>query len=149
MVEDIVFRFGYLGLFVVSFLAATLLPLSSEVLVASMPVLGYEVRLILIFATAGNYLSALTNYFVGKLGGRFVFARCIKVEPEKLLQAQSLFSRWGTPILFFSWVPIIGDPLTVVGGLLKVNLRYFTFWVLLGKTFRYAFILVIADLILG
>lgn len=149
MAEDIVFRFGYLGLFMVSFLAATLLPLSSEVFVASMPVFGYKVWLILIFATAGNYLGALTNYFMGKWGSRFLFTPYIKVEPEKLVQAQSLFSRWGTPILFFSWVPIIGDPLTIVGGLLKVNLRHFTFWVLLGKTLRYAFILVIADLIFG
>jgi membrane protein YqaA with SNARE-associated domain len=114
-----------------------------------MPALGYKIWPILIFATTGNYLGALTNYYMGKWGSGFLFTRYIQIEPEKLQQAQCLFGRWGTPILFLSWVPIIGDPLTIVGGLLNVDLRLFTFWVVLGKALRYVFILVLADLIFG
>lgn len=149
MAENIVLQFGYLGLFVISFLAATLLPFSSEAVVALMPSLGYKTGLVLIFATAGNFLGALANYFVGKWGGGFLLTRYIRVEPDKLQKAHNLFERWGAPILFFSWVPIIGDPLTVISGALKVRLAVFTFWVLLGKTLRYGVVLGAASWLFG
>lgn len=146
MLEEVALSFGYFGLFAVSFLAATLLPFSSEALVALMPHLGYKILLILLFATAGNYLGALTNYYVGKKGSRFIFSRYIRVGPEKLQKAQQLYERWGAPVLFFSWVPVIGDPLTVIPGLLNGNIVVFTFWVLLGKTLRYIVVLGISGM---
>ena len=57
---------------------------------------------------------------------------------EKL---EKVYGRWGSPILFFAWLPIVGDPLTVAAGVLRVNIYLFTFWVVLGKAFRY-FILI-------
>ncbi len=147
MTEYLVFHFGYLGLFMVSFLAATLLPLSSEAIVILMPSLGYDPWLILIVASAGNFLGSLTNYYVGRWGADFLLSRYLQVKPEKLQQAQTLYTRWGVPVLFFSWLPIIGDPLTVIGGLLKVKLWLFTFWVLLGKMLRYLVVLGLGQLI--
>lgn len=145
MVEDIIEKFGYLGLFVVSFLAATLLPFSSEAVVVMMKVLGYNTWMILMFATTGNYLGALTNYYVGKWGSNFLFSRYTRVKPETLQKAQKLYGRWGAPVLFFSWVPVIGDPLAVIAGTLNVNLSVFTFWVILGKAIRYIFVLRISS----
>ncbi len=145
--EDIVLQFGYAGLFVVSFLSATLLPLASEAFVALMPTIGYSAGLVLLFATTGNFLGSLTNYYIGKWGSDFVLARYLKTNQEKLDRARELFRRWGAPVLFFSWIPIIGDPLTVVGGILDVRFLTFSFWVLLGKTLRYLLILGVIQLV--
>lgn len=129
-------NFGYLGLFIVSFLSATLVPLTSEVAVVGMLALGFNVYLVMITAVAGSFLGSLSNYLVGRQGTRFVLARYVRFEPRRLIQAERFFGRWGPIALFFSWVPLIGDPLTLVAGAVNVNLRTFTFWVLTGKIVR-------------
>lgn len=141
MTESIFFQYGYAGLFAVSFLSATLLPLASEAFVALMPGAGYNIWWVLIFATVGNFLGSLTNYFIGKWGSNFVLARFVRTDEKKMQRAKELFNRWGTPVLFFSWIPIIGDPLTVVGGIMDIRLTTFPLWVLSGKVLRYLIIL--------
>ena len=141
MSENIFFEDGDAGLFAVSFLSATLRPLASEAFVALMPTVGYNTWLVLIFATVGNFLGSLTNYYIGKWGSNFVLAHYIPVDEKKTQRARELFNRWGTPVLFFSWVPIVGDPLTVVGGIMDVSLVTFTLWVFSGKVLRYLVIL--------
>ena len=148
MFESLIFQTGYFGLFLVSFLSATLIPLVSEAFVALMPTLGYSLWGVLFFATAGNFLGSLTNYYIGKLGSDFVLARWFQTGQDKMEKAEALFQRWGLPVLFFAWVPVIGDPLTVVGGIFKANLWGFSFWVLLGKTLRYLLILGVIDKVL-
>ena len=145
MTENFLIEYGYIGLFLVSFISATLFPLASEAFVAWMPTAGFDIWLILLFASTGNFLGALTNYYIGKWGGNFVFARFMKTDEGKIERAKGLFQRWGTPILFFSWIPIIGDPLAVVGGLMNVRLATFSFWVFTGKVLRYLFVLGIAQ----
>ena len=142
---EIFFKYGYLGLFIVSFLAATLIPLATEFFVITMPTIGYDVWLVLVVATVGNFLGSLTNYYVGKKGGDFVLSRYIRIKPETLVRAQKFYERWGPVALFFSWVPFIGDPLTAVAGTLHLDIRIFTFWVLFGKTLRYLVLLGIAS----
>ena len=109
-------------------------------LLAMLP-LGYNVWGVVLVATAGNYVGALTNYFVGKWGADFFLSRYITIKPETWARAEAFYQRWGRIALFFSWVPIIGDPLTAVAGALHVNLRTFTFWVALGKFTRYLVLL--------
>lgn len=135
-------NFGYLGLFLISFLAATLLPLGSEAAVVLMALSEFKPEWLFLVATAGNSLGALVNYGVGKWGAAFVFARYIQVEKAVLDRQAQTFSRWGAPILFFAWLPFVGDPLTVAAGALRVNPFLFTFWVVLGKACRY-FILIV------
>ena len=137
MTEDLIATFGYTGLFAISFLAATLFPLGSEAVVILMVARGYNSALVLTVATAGNYLGALTNYYVGRWGADFLFARYIQINPRALQRSQTIYQRWGAPVLFFSWAPIVGDALTVVSGMLKLPLGVFSFWVLLGKALRY------------
>jgi len=143
------FQFGYLGLFLVSFLSATLLPLASEVFVLAMPPLGYDRWLIIVVATAGSFLGSLVNYYVGHKGGDFVLSRYIQMKPQTLARAQQFYQRWGPIALFFSWVPFIGDPLTAVAGTLKLDIRIFTFWVIFGKSLRYLVLLGIASRLLN
>ena len=130
-------NFGYLGLFLISFLAATLLPLGSEAAVTLMAIAEFNPSRILIVATIGNSLGALINYLVGKWGAAFIFTKYIQVDQSTLEKLEKVYGRWGAPVLFFAWLPFVGDPLTVAAGVLRVNIYVFTFWVVLGKLFRY------------
>lgn len=134
--QSLLFNFGYLGLFLISYLSATVVPLSAEVAVVGMVALGYNTVLIVIVATTGSFLGALTNYFVGKKGSDFIFSRYYKIDESSLQRAEKQFNRWGGVALFFSWLPFVGDVLTVVAGVLHTDLRVFTFWVLLGRIVR-------------
>lgn len=147
MAEQLAEQFGYLGLLVASFLAATILPFSSEVAILLMYQLGFNGILILIFATTGNFLGALTNYYAGKLGNRYLLSKYIASDNKNFAKAEKLFKRWGTPILFFSWLPIIGDPLTIVPGILNSRLLPVAFWILLGRSLRYVFVLWFSSLV--
>jgi len=62
-----------------------------------------------------------------------------------MLNVERIYKKWGSPALFFAWVPIVGDPLTVVAGALNLNLYLFTFWVVLGKAFRYALVILTTE----
>lgn len=128
---------GYLGLFVVSFVAATLVPLGSELFVTALVVGGYNSWGVLTVATAGNALGSLANYYVGKWGSNFLLSRWIRIEPATLQRAHHLYERWGAPALFFAWAPLIGDALTLVSGMLRLPLLTFTLWVVAGKLLRY------------
>lgn len=139
--EDLIFQFGYLGLFIVSFLAATLIPLGSEIFAVSMTLADFNPWIIFATATLGNSLGAITNYYVGKYGTDFILSRFISVAPDKRQKVEKLYKKWGSPILFFGWLPIIGDPLTLVAGCFNLRLSIFIFWVVLGKAFRYALII--------
>ena len=137
MTAYLITNFGYLGLFLISFLAATLLPLGSEAAVTLMAIAEFNPSRILIVATIGNSLGALTNYLVGKWGAAFIFTKYIQVDQSTLEKLEKVYGRWGAPVLFFAWLPFVGDPLTVAAGVLRVNIYVFTFWVVLGKLFRY------------
>ncbi len=128
---------GYVGLFLVSFLAATVLPLTSEVMFVAMPALGYDIWIVFLVANAGSILGSVTNYFLGLKGGGFVLSRYVTVDPRKLARATDLYQRWGPVIVFFAWLPVIGDPLTIVAGVFRLQFRTFAFWMSLGKVFRY------------
>lgn len=142
---DFIFSLGYFGLFLISFLSASLLPLASEFFVVSMPPLGYDVWGVVVIATLGSYSGSLLNYVVGKKGTDFVLGRYIKIDPKTWDRAERFYMRWGPVALFFSWVPFIGDPLTAVAGALNMHLGVFSFWVLFGKTLRYLVLLGIAS----
>ncbi len=145
MIQDMIFQSGYLGLFMVSFLAATLVPLGSEIFVAVMAVSGYDPWLVFTVATTGNTLGSITNYYVGKLGTNFVLSRYIKVDPEKRQKAEEMYQKWGAPVLFLAWIPIVGDPLTLIAGVFNLDLCVFIFWVALGKSFRYFVVIKTAE----
>jgi len=147
--EWLISSFGYVGIFIIGFISSSLFPLGSEVFVIFMVNKGYDIWLILLFVTTGNYLGALSNYYIGKYGDKFFLSRYIKTDKKKKSKAHDLFERYGTPILFFSWVPVIGDPLCVIPGILNVSVKKFSFWVILGKIFRYMIIIFSTKAIVG
>lgn len=142
---DFILSLGYFGLFLISFLSASLLPLASEVFVLAMPPLGYNAWWIVVVATIGSYGGSVLNYVVGKKGTDVVLGRYIKIDPKTWAKAEKFYNRWGPVALFFAWVPFIGDPLTAVAGALHMQFGIFSFWVILGKTLRYIVLLGIAS----
>lgn len=137
---------GYLGLFVTAFLAATLLPLSSEALLSGMLAGGgFSPALLLISASAGNVLGSVVNWLLGRFCLHWQDRRWFPFKPAQLARASRWFSRYGVWSLLLAWLPIIGDPLTFAAGVLRVNLGLFLLLVATGKTARYALIIFVIE----
>ena len=129
---------GYLGLFVAAFGAATLLPLQSEAVLAGLLISGhYSLWLLLGIATLGNVLGSLVNWWLGRWVEHFKDRRWFPVSDKQLDKARRQYSRWGHWTLLLSWVPIIGDPLTLVAGVMREPLWRFLLVVTLAKSLRY------------
>ena len=135
---------GYAGLFVTSFLAATFLPLGSEAAVLALVVAGYSLPAIWLTATVGNTLGALLNYAAGRLGDRLLIRRLSTQNRQVLDRAGTWIRRWGAPAAFFAWLPVIGDPLTLLAGMARMPFVPFLVWVTLGKGLRYLALLAAA-----
>ena len=131
-------NYGFFALFLLSFLASTLVPLGSEWMVATMLLAGNEAWAVVTVATAGNYLGALTTYWIGLYGGDFLKRRVLRMDEKSTQKAERFYNRFGSLSLLFSFLPVIGDPLCLVGGLLRTGFIRFTLLVLTGKLARYA-----------
>ncbi|ODT20854.1 MAG: hypothetical protein ABS35_18880 [Kaistia sp. SCN 65-12] len=127
----------YAGLFFAALAAATLLPLQSEALLVGLLLAGYSPWLLLIAASAGNILGSTINWAVGRgmhrLGSRHNASRTAK----SLKRAEGWYRRYGKWSLLLSWLPVVGDPLTVIAGLLREPLPTFLLLVGVGKAARY------------
>lgn len=133
---------AYLALFATSFAAATILPFSSELLLTGLAVSGAFAPVWLwLAASAGNVLGAMVNWALGASIQRWKDRRWFPFSPEQLDRASRLFARYGLWTLLFSWLPVIGDPLTLIAGVLRVRLPVFLLLVALGKGARYALVL--------
>ena len=129
----------YGGLILASFLAATLLPGSSEALLSGLLVQGYGEPLLLVAAASfGNVTGSLANWLCGRFLARFMRRRWFPVSEKHYGHATAWFERYGIWTLLFAWMPIIGDPLTVVAGALRTPLLPFVVLVSIGKVVRYA-----------
>ena len=129
---------SYIGLFVAAFGAATLLPMQSEaVLVGMLLADRYVVSTLLAVATVGNVLGSALNWLLGRSVERFRHKRWFPVSESKLEKAQQSYLRYGRWSLLLSWVPIIGDPLTVVAGVMREPFWSFLLIVTMAKGVRY------------
>jgi membrane protein YqaA with SNARE-associated domain len=138
MLHDWLNQPGYVSLFFMSFLASTLLPLGSEWLLVMMLAGGYDPLSSVAVATVGNYLGAVVTYLIGIGGGRWLIEKVMRVSLQQQERAEQYYRRYGAFSLFFSWLPIVGDPLCLVGGMLRINFGLFTLLVASGKLVRYA-----------
>jgi len=133
---------GLVGLFLTTFLSATILPFSSEAVVLFFLTQGVNPMLCLSIATLGNSLGGATNYLIGRLGNPMWLKR-IGVKEKTIIQNEKWILNYGSPIAFFSWIPLIGDPLLVVLGYFRSNPIYTLMWMLLGKFLRYLLLFVV------
>ncbi len=137
----------YLGLFLAAFGAASLLPLQSEALLVGLLLGGGQpVAVLLAVASVGNVLGSLLNAALGRGLERFRERRWFPVSPARLERAKDTYRRYGRWSLLLSWVPVIGDPLTLVAGVMREPWWSFLLLVGLAKTGRY---LALAAITLG
>ena len=129
---------AYIGLFFAALGAATLLPLQSEALLVGLVLSDrYALWLLLAVATLGNVLGSLVNWWLGRGIERFRDRRWFPVSARHLDAARVHYQRYGHWSLLLSWLPIIGDPLTLVAGVMREPLGRFLLIVTLAKGARY------------
>ena len=129
--------YGLIGLFIAAFIAATILPLSSEALLLVIIASTDQIMIPVLVASAGNISGSFLNYFLGWKGNRLVLNKLFRLTENEIEKASQRFIKYGSFSMLFAWVPIIGDPLTVVAGLFKMNIWIFTILVSIGKFSRY------------
>lgn len=123
-------------LFLWSFAAATILPLSSELPLAIAVRQTEDWKLPVLVATLGNYLGACTTFFLARAAARRFHA---DTRP-RARHAAAMLRRFGPPALLLSWVPLIGDVIVALAGAANVPFGWFSFWVVIGKGARYLFV---------
>ena len=127
------------GLFLAAFLAATVLPAQSEAVFLGLLYLGRtEPLLLLVVASVGNTLGSIANWALGRAATSLRGRRWFPVSEKQLAAAERWFAKYGPISLLLSWVPFIGDPLTVAAGMLRVPFLTFLLIVGAAKTARYA-----------
>lgn len=128
----------YLSLFLTALIAATLFPLSSEALLATLLYQHYSPFLLWLTATSGNTLGSCINWFLGKQCLHWQNKKWFPVKPAQLTHAQAQFQRYGIASLLFAWLPVVGDPLTFFAGVMRIPFWQFLLLVAIGKSLRYA-----------
>ena len=144
--ENVLLDHGLPALFLLSLLAATLLPLGSEWLLIALILQGLPVTQVVAVATLGNVLGACITYGIGIWGSDFFMGKFLRVEEKQAARAMGLYKRYGATSLLFAWLPIVGDPLCLVAGILRLQPLLFLLLVFIGKAGRYVFIALLAGI---
>ena len=134
----------YFSLFLSSFFAATLLPAQSEAVLAFQLTSNKNNLIYLIFvATLGNVMGSLVNWYLGKFCLKYKEKKWFPIKVNQLEKGQKYYREYGRFSLLFCWLPVIGDPITLVAGVLKEPLWSFLILVTIAKGLRYIFVVVI------
>ncbi|MCD4822232.1 MAG: DedA family protein [Methanococcoides sp.] len=136
-ISSLLNNYGYVSLFITSFLASTILPLGSEGILIFLILNKFDMISVVFVASIGNYLGACTSYYIGLKGRHFIIKKYFKINNDQICKSEKLFSKYGSYILLFTWLPLIGDALTVTSGILKYRFTWFTLFVFTGKFLRY------------
>ena len=127
---------GYIGLFIGSFLAATVIPFSAEILLIGMLLAGGNPLVTFLVATTGNSLGSLTSYFMGYLG-KWEWIEKLGVKPETLAKQKAKVDKYGSWLALLSWVPFIGDVIAVALGFYRTKFLPAALFMFIGKFGRF------------
>ncbi len=128
---------GYLGLFIGSFLASTIIPLSADLLLVGILAVGGNIWICLITATLGNWLGGLTSYWIGWIGKWKWIERWFKVKPAQLEKQKANIDKYGSLLAFFTWLPLVGDLFAIALGFYKINPKLSALYMLIGRFSRF------------
>lgn len=134
-------EYGYIGLFLASFLAATILPLGSEVVFGGLIAMGMDAWGCVIVASVGNWAGGMTNYFLGRLGKVEWIEKYLKVKKEKIDKIQNWLEGKGAIMAFFSFLPVVGDIIALALGFMRANVYVVNVAMFAGKFIRYVLIM--------
>ncbi len=128
---------GLLGVFIMSFLAATVVPIGSETVVSAVLLAGFDFWMVIIIATLGNTLGGMSGYYLGYLGKWQWIEKYFKIKREKVERFQDRIYRHGSWLAMLCWTPGVGDFIAIGLGFFKANWKAVTVFMLLGKFLRF------------
>ena len=128
---------GLLGLFISSFIAATIIPFSSELVLSFLLANQYPLEMCLLIATLGNWLGGISSYGLGRLGEWTYIKYFTGLNKIKIGKVKGKVDKWKSPLAFFCWLPIVGDIFAVGLGFYKINFFKVSLLMLIGKMIRY------------
>ncbi|MFI3292522.1 MAG: YqaA family protein [Rikenellaceae bacterium] len=134
---DFLVEWGYIGLFIGAFIAATILPFSSDVMLVGLLATGSDPIMAITSATLGNWLGGLTSYYIGYLGKWEWIEKYLKVKHETLEAQSSKVKRYGALLALMTWLPIVGDVMAVALGFYRVKPVASAIYMLIGKGVRF------------
>ena len=134
---------GLPGLFLAAFLAATILPFSSEVLLGAMAAGDWSTSSLLVVASVGNTLGGLTNYALGRWVPEERTFRWLRIEPDKAMRWHAFVRKRGAWAALLCWLPVVGDPLAIALGLFRAPAAPVVALMFIGKCARYAAVLAV------
>lgn len=137
-------NWGYMGMALSAFLAASILPFSSEAVMVGLLAAGLDMWALVAWGTVGNVLGSLFNYGIGRLGKMEWIEKYLHTKPEDLDRARRFMGGRGAWMGLFSCIPVIGDVITIVLGLMRANLTIFTISVTISKLARYVVLMITA-----
>ena len=128
---------GPLGLFISSFIAATIIPFSSELVLSFLLANQYPLEMCLFIATLGNWLGGISSYGLGRLGEWTYIKYFTGLDKTKIKKVREKINKWKSPLAFFCWLPLVGDIFAVGLGFYKINFIEVSLWMFVGKMIRY------------
>ena len=134
---------GYLGLFLGCFLAATIFPFSSDALFVSALALDGSIPLTLLWGVSGNWLGGLVTYWMGYIGKWEWIEKWLRVKPETLEKQKKKVDKYGSWLALLTWVPLIGDVFALALGFYRTNLYTSAIFMLIGKFVRFILIIIV------
>ena len=141
---ELLTSYGLWGMFISAFLAGSILPFSSEAVMIALLTVGINPWLLLLYGSAGNSLGGITCYYIGRLTTPERVQQLFRIKPQHMARAHRLVARWGALMGFFCWVPFFGDAILVTLGFMRSNPVATNIAMILGRTLRYATVLLSA-----
>lgn len=138
---NVLIGYGPWGMFLSAFLAGSILPFSSEVVMVALLAVGVNPWVLFVAASAGNTLGGVSCYCVGRIASPEWLQRTFRIKDKHMLRARALVSRWGAWMGLLCWVPVIGDAILITLGIMRSHPLATNLTMLLGRTLRYAFVL--------
>lgn len=138
---DWLIEYGYIGLFLAAFMAATILPFGSEFVFVALIAAGLDGWTCVVVASIGNWLGGMTNYYLGRLGKTEWIEKYLNVKKEKIDKIQHWLQGKGATMAFFSFLPLVGDVIAIALGYMRSNIYIVNIIMFAGKLIRFVLIM--------
>lgn len=140
-ISALLLKFGFGGMFIASFLAGSVLPFSSELVMIGLLLAGSSPWWLLLWATLGNTLGSMLNYGIGRMGKPEWIEKYAHVKPENMEKAEKFVQNYGAWMGLLAWIPILGSAIAIALGLLRSNPLLTLLMFAIGKIVRYIIVI--------